>query len=195
MRTLALAVAALAVCGCVVVTNDHCTDGLLDADESDVDCGGANCALCGLGRACFGGGDCLSGLCINGFCGTTAGATCNDGILNQGEVDVDCGGPCAACAPGHLGGAGGDVPVGATVYHIDPGASVIVTPGTQAGFAVTANVGGSFRLVWTGDAAASGDYHEFWGSVYSSGGFSNVVPGCANGSCSLEAGDFVGNPV
>jgi type IX secretion system substrate protein len=25
--------------------------------------------------------------------------TCNDGILNQGETGVDCGGPCAACPP------------------------------------------------------------------------------------------------
>jgi hypothetical protein len=25
-------------------------------------------------------------------------ATCNDGILNQGEARIDCGGPCAACA-------------------------------------------------------------------------------------------------
>src|SRR5689334_8843952 len=24
--------------------------------------------------------------------------TCNDGIQNQGETGVDCGGPCAACA-------------------------------------------------------------------------------------------------
>ena len=23
--------------------------------------------------------------------------TCNDGVLNQGEEDIDCGGPCAAC--------------------------------------------------------------------------------------------------
>ena len=25
-------------------------------------------------------------------------STCFDGILNNGEIDIDCGGPCAACA-------------------------------------------------------------------------------------------------
>jgi subtilisin family serine protease len=28
----------------------------------------------------------------------TAAATCSDGILNQGETRIDCGGPCPACA-------------------------------------------------------------------------------------------------
>lgn len=26
--------------------------------------------------------------------------TCSDGIMNQGETGIDCGGPCAACPPG-----------------------------------------------------------------------------------------------
>ena len=33
-------------------------------------------------------------------CGTGTGATCNDGIQNQGETGVDCGGPCAPCSTG-----------------------------------------------------------------------------------------------
>ncbi len=32
-------------------------------------------------------------------CGNTSTPTCNDGIQNQGETGVDCGGPCAACPP------------------------------------------------------------------------------------------------
>ncbi len=33
------------------------------------------------------------------FCiGSTSAATCSDGIQNQGEAGVDCGGPCTACA-------------------------------------------------------------------------------------------------
>lgn len=31
---------------------------------------------------------------------TTAGPTCGDGIKNQNESDVDCGGPCAKCPDG-----------------------------------------------------------------------------------------------
>jgi len=32
------------------------------------------------------------------FCLGSVTATCNDGIQNQGETGVDCGGPCSACA-------------------------------------------------------------------------------------------------
>lgn len=37
-----------------------------------------------------------------------AGALCRDGILNQGEVDVDCGGPCPKCAQGKMCAKNGD---------------------------------------------------------------------------------------
>ena len=30
------------------------------------------------------------------MCG--AAPTCTDGVLNQGEAGIDCGGPCSACA-------------------------------------------------------------------------------------------------
>ena len=39
---------------------------------------------------------------------TVAAATCSDGIQNQGESDIDCGGPCAACADGQTCGVDGD---------------------------------------------------------------------------------------
>ncbi len=47
-----------------------CTDGILNQNETAIDCGGV-CTAC---------------------------ATCTDGIQNQGETGVDCGGPCTACA-------------------------------------------------------------------------------------------------
>ncbi|MFO0757246.1 MAG: LruC domain-containing protein [Byssovorax sp.] len=47
------------------------------------------------GTACNDGDATTSGdQCTNGTCAPTA--TCNDGIQNQGEGGVDCGGPCAA---------------------------------------------------------------------------------------------------
>jgi hypothetical protein len=49
-----------------------CSDGILNNAETQIDCGGPNCAPCP--------------------------PTCSDGIQNQGEDDVDCGGPCPACA-------------------------------------------------------------------------------------------------
>lgn len=47
----------------------NCTDGLLNQNETDIDCGGV-CAVC---------------------------KTCDDGIQNQGEARIDCGGPCTLC--------------------------------------------------------------------------------------------------
>lgn len=49
---------------------DHCENGKQDKDENGVDCGGLDCVPC---ESCF------------------------DGILNQGEEKVDCGGPCDPC--------------------------------------------------------------------------------------------------
>ncbi len=48
--------------------------------------------------------DSPAGWCQNWFtflgpCGSGTTATCSDGVQNQGETGVDCGGPCQACAP------------------------------------------------------------------------------------------------
>jgi|GEM_PF-4366363 len=51
--------------------SQHCTNGIQDADETDIDCGGDDCISC---------------------------PTCNDGMLNGNEIGVDCGGPdCSVC--------------------------------------------------------------------------------------------------
>lgn len=47
---------------------DHCSDGVRDADETDVDCGGAVCPRCLAGQACGVGVDCASGRCGRGQC-------------------------------------------------------------------------------------------------------------------------------
>lgn len=49
-----------------------------------------------------------------GCLGGGAQATCSDGIQNQGETGIDCGGPCAACPPG---GSCGN-PTGLTVTNM-----------------------------------------------------------------------------
>lgn len=73
----------------------HCYNGVQDADETGVDCGGADCFACPT---------CSDGLQNQGELGVDCGGpcptacpTCSDGILNQGEEMVDCGGPCTAC--------------------------------------------------------------------------------------------------
>ena len=47
---------------------DHCADGVLDGNETDVDCGGPDCAPCASGKMCLFGSDCTSGTCTNGRC-------------------------------------------------------------------------------------------------------------------------------
>ncbi|HVY47933.1 MAG TPA: hypothetical protein VHB21_18725 [Minicystis sp.] len=65
-----------------------CTNGMLDApEETDIDCGGI-CAPCTNGKHCDLPSDCQSGVC-NGTC---FAPTCSDGVKNQNETDVDCGG-------------------------------------------------------------------------------------------------------
>lgn len=89
----------------------------------------------------------------------------------------------------------GPVPSGAPVSRVAPGAPTFINPGTTAGYGITANLGGAYRLVWTGDAAASGTYRNFQGSVYTPGNFLSIIGGCGDGSCPLESGDFVSTPL
>lgn len=72
-----------------------CGDGMRDASEGDIDCGGveAGCPRCGDGRTCSVGADCASRTCAGGRC-----VSCGDGIQNGDEAGVDCGGAASACA-------------------------------------------------------------------------------------------------
>jgi hypothetical protein len=44
---------------------NHCTDGQMDVDETDTDCGGLTCPKCGTGKKCLVNTDCVSGNCKN----------------------------------------------------------------------------------------------------------------------------------
>jgi hypothetical protein len=54
----------------------------------------ANGTSCSDGNACTVNDSCQNGACTSG---PATGCTCSDGIKNQGETGIDCGGPCAAC--------------------------------------------------------------------------------------------------
>jgi hypothetical protein len=76
-----------------------CADEAVDNGETDVDCGGpiGTCATrCALTKTCATGADCASGICsaTSKVCVAT---TCFDQIPDNGETDVDCGGPCGGC--------------------------------------------------------------------------------------------------
>jgi hypothetical protein len=84
------------------VCTDHCTSGVIEADETDTDCGGAStsCPSCGDGKDCLEADDCLSLVCSNQVC---RAATCSDQTKNQDESDTDCGGSCSATKPCPVG--------------------------------------------------------------------------------------------
>jgi hypothetical protein len=84
-------------------TSAHCVGNLCESalcfnlmkdtgnGETDVDCGGANCAKCGDNKACGVDGDCSSNHCVGSVC---IPATCFNTTkdVGNGETDVDCGG-------------------------------------------------------------------------------------------------------
>ena len=88
-----------------------CTDGIMNGNETGVDCGGPDCGPCQTTPTCTDGimngnetgVDCGGPDC--GPCQTTP--TCTDGIMNGSETGVDCGGPdCGPCQT--MGGNCGD---------------------------------------------------------------------------------------
>jgi hypothetical protein len=77
-----------------------CDDGVVNGDETDVDCGGSCPADCDDGEDCLADDDCTSQICDPGS-NTCASRSCNDGVQNGDETDVDCGGTCpTACDDG-----------------------------------------------------------------------------------------------
>ncbi|MCL2779398.1 MAG: hypothetical protein FWD73_15500 [Polyangiaceae bacterium] len=66
-----------------------CTDGAKNGNETDVDCGGGDCAPCTTGKLCTGAADCVDGVC--GADMKCAAPTADDEVKNGNETDVDCG--------------------------------------------------------------------------------------------------------
>jgi hypothetical protein len=75
-----------------IVPAPSCNDGIQNGTESDVDCGGTSCVLCHVGDSCVVNNDCNSFTCVGNVCQVPP-ESCSDGMQNQGETDIDCGGP------------------------------------------------------------------------------------------------------
>ncbi len=56
------------LCGYDGCCLSHCSDGVRDGDESDVDCGASCGQTCQSGQHCYGFWDCASGVCVNAVC-------------------------------------------------------------------------------------------------------------------------------
>jgi hypothetical protein len=146
--------------------------------------------------------------------GVSGGGSCTDFVLDGNESDVDCGGSCGACGNGRACFVNADCFSGVcsgsgrcieqSVVVVDPsnvflvqgGAAISIVPGTQAGYGITASAsGGSFRLVWTGDGNVTSQYHEFYGSVYTSGTITSATTACGgDGSCTFGSNDYLSAP-
>lgn len=74
----------------------HCENGIMDEDETSVDCGGS-CEPCPNNSFCLNDSDCISGWCNSGICQIPS---CQDNITNGEETGIDCGGACDACPDG-----------------------------------------------------------------------------------------------
>jgi len=87
------------VAGGACVTQ-HCENDQWDQGlgETAKNCGGP-CRPCDPGYGCKIPGDCLHGVCAGGTCQMP---TCTDGVRNDKETGVDCGGPtgCPLCPAG-----------------------------------------------------------------------------------------------
>jgi hypothetical protein len=87
-------------CDDVFCVPGHCVNDAMDANlgETDEDCGGL-CRRCSTGKGCLADSDCLDGVCMGGNCKPPS---CSDGVTNDGETGIDCGGPpsCPRCPEG-----------------------------------------------------------------------------------------------
>jgi hypothetical protein len=96
-----LVVAGICVlAGCIDFTpgTKTCGNGAKDGDETDVDCGEVCGVACSLQAGCSTAADCVSQQC-NAVTHVCTEGPCADGIKNNQETDIDCGGggSCAKC--------------------------------------------------------------------------------------------------
>jgi hypothetical protein len=68
-------------------------------------CASGVCDGAGACVGCVDGADCASGVCVGHVC---QAPTCNDGVANGAETDVDCGGACPPCHQGQACEAAAD---------------------------------------------------------------------------------------
>lgn len=85
-----------------------CNDGIMNGNETGIDCGGPDCNACPPAPTCDDGvmnGDETGVDCGGPDCSACPpDSTCSDGVMNGNETGIDCGGPdCAPCG-GNEGG-------------------------------------------------------------------------------------------
>lgn len=85
-----------------------CSDGILNGNETGLDCGGSQCDKCEAGQECLEVRDCKAGLsCVHLSSEESKlvcqAPSCNDKAVNGNETDMDCGGSdCPKCSAGNV---------------------------------------------------------------------------------------------
>lgn len=153
-----------------------CSDGVKNADETDVDCGGSCPALCTSGTGCSAGSDCTSGVCSGSVC---RDPTCSDGVRNADETDIDCGGSCsAACSAGSSCGTGGDC--GSRVCAASVCQAPTCSDGVRNGDEGGPDCGGSCPVLCAHGVSCAADA-DCRSSVCHSGSGQCSAPTCSDG--------------
>jgi hypothetical protein len=87
---------ASTVCSGLLCVGSTCSDSKKNGDETDVDCGGSQCQPCPFDGLCASSSDCNSKVC-NPSTRKCERESCDDGVKNGDETDVDCGADCLPC--------------------------------------------------------------------------------------------------
>ena len=120
-----------------------CTDAIQDGTETDVDCGGATCPVCSVGKKCKIDADCTSNACdaVSLIC---VAAQCADHLKDGTETDVDCGGgTCPSCAVGKQCKVSADCTSNDCVANVcQSGTAGTCTDGAQDGTETDVDCGG-----------------------------------------------------
>ncbi len=133
----------------------ECTDGKLDGNETDIDCGGGTCAPCGDDKGCESPSDCQSNSCVAHVCSTPP-SQCSDGTKDGNETDVDCGGgTCPACVNGKACAMGADCQSGACNQDVCGAPPSGCSDGKKDGTETAIDCGGSCPACANGKACAS----------------------------------------
>jgi hypothetical protein len=136
-----------------------CSDGEQNGDETDVDCGGSCPTGCDDGEDCLVGDDCVSLVCDPDTL-TCTPPSCDDGVQNGDESDVDCGGSCGnTCEPGDDCNSGADCTSDvcdrdtmtcADLLSVDAAPACTDFDGTPVQLTATASGGtGAYTYAWT----------------------------------------------
>ncbi|CAF1274310.1 unnamed protein product [Rotaria sordida] len=65
------------------VPGPNCTDGVMNQNETDIDCGGGMCPKCNNGKSCRLDGDCVSNQCVSNIC-----QQCNVSSFINGDFEL-----------------------------------------------------------------------------------------------------------